>query len=105
MESRETLAAPCGKSLARLRRFQKRHQTLRSSPCGRRALPTTHSAPHTSAQALLRGEAEAWPSGWHGTQTSSHPPPVTGSVWSHNVAVQVRHRWARGVAQLAVRDR
>lgn len=67
-----------GRASLVLRRSQKRHQTLRSSPCGRRALPTTHSAPcraHVGTGAVTGGEAEAWPSGWHGTQTSSHPPP------------------------------
>lgn len=47
------------------------------------AAPRAGGAPSPRPTALrthrhrrcYRGEAEAWPSGWHGTQTSSHPPP------------------------------
>lgn len=47
------------------------------------AAPRAGGAPSPRPTALrtrrhrrcYRGEAEAWPSSWHGTQTSSHPPP------------------------------
>lgn len=83
----------------------KRRQTLRgrgrcSSQCGRRVLPMSYSVPgrvHVVTAVVAGGETEAPPSGWHKTQTSSHPP-MTGSVWSHNdVPVQVRRRRARGI--------
>lgn len=51
------------------------------------------------------GRLRPGPAAGTGHRLPATPHPVTGSVWSHNVAVQVRHRWARGVAQLAVRDR
>lgn len=58
-------------------------ETFPEAPPDASQLPVREARPphdpqrsaHVGTGAVTGGEAEAWPSGWHGTQTSSHPPP------------------------------
>lgn len=88
-------------------------ETFPEAPPDASQLPVREARPphdpqrsaHVGTGAVTGGRLRPGPAAGTGHRLPATSHPVTGSVWSHNVAVQVRHRWAQGVAQLAVRDR